>query len=113
MPIISVDYGILEKIRAVLVIRGDFGWDDVGSWTALERIDPLKKENGSIERARGAFLDTRNNIIITPYRVVAALGVSNLIVVDDGHNLLICSKDRAQDIKKLLLSLQEAGFDSF
>ncbi|MFZ5652177.1 MAG: mannose-1-phosphate guanylyltransferase [Bacillota bacterium] len=110
-PKISVDYGILERARDILVIRGDFGWDDVGSWTSLERIDRSKKEDGSIVRARGAFLDTSDNIIISPHRVVAAMGVSGLIVVDDGQNLLICSKDSAQEIKKLIFSLQKAGLE--
>jgi len=109
LPRLSVDYGILEKTRDILVIEGDFGWDDLGSWTSLERIEP--SVNGNVVRAKGVFLDTRSNVIISPHRVVAAMGISNLIVVDDGQNLFICSKDRAQDIKKLLSRLQLEGYE--
>lgn len=109
LPHLSVDYGILEKTRNILVIEGDFGWDDLGSWTSLERIEP--SNDGNVMRARGVFLDARSNVIISPHRVVAAMGISNLIVVDDGHNLLICSKDRAQDIKKLISQLQQEGYE--
>lgn len=110
LPKISVDYGILEKINNILVIRSNFGWDDVGSWTALKRIDPAVSGEGNVIRAKGTFLNTKNSIIISPHRIVAAMGISDIILVDDGRNLLICGKEQSQEIKRLIQSLHEAGF---
>lgn len=111
LPNHSIDYGILEKVKDILVIEGAFGWDDVGSWTALERLHPLIKENGNVIKARGVFLDTQNTTIVSQHRVVATMGVMNLIIVDDGHHLLICDKNHVQKIKKLTDSLKRDGFE--
>lgn len=112
LPSISIDYGILEKTNNILVIEGDFGWDDVGSWTALERICHLRKNNSNIIKARGVFLDTQNTTIISLHGIVATLGISDLIIVDDGQNLLICDKKHVPGIKKLIESLKKGGFDN-
>ncbi|MGE5372289.1 MAG: mannose-1-phosphate guanylyltransferase [Solirubrobacterales bacterium] len=109
LPKISIDYGIMEKAGEVLVFQGEFGWDDVGSWTALERYADAD-ENGNVLRGRGVCLDTRNSLIQTEDRVVATLGVEDLIVVDHGNSLLVCHKGRAQDIKQLVHGLAEAGY---
>lgn len=111
LPKISVDYGILERINEILVIRGDFGWDDIGSWPALQRVYPSLGGDANVIQARGVFLNTRNSIIISPHRVVASMGISDLVVVDDGQNLLICGKNQAQEMKRLLQTLQEEGFE--
>ena len=111
LPKISVDYGILEKVEYIPVIRGDFGWDDVGSWPALHRVSPSLCGEGNVIQARGVFLNTRDSIIVSPRRVVAAMGISGLVVVEDGQNLLICGKNEAQDMKRLLQALQEEGFE--
>ncbi|MQL53478.1 NTP transferase domain-containing protein [Desulfofundulus thermobenzoicus] len=110
LPKVSIDYGVMEKAANVLVLPGDFGWDDVGSWPALERCREAE-ENGNIIEARGVFLETRNSIIHAPGRLVATLGVEDLVVVDDGECLLVCHKDRAQELKRLTAALQEAGLD--
>lgn len=108
LPKISVDYGIMERAGNVLVMPGDFGWDDVGSWTALERHREKDAMNNVLE-ARGVFLDTRN-CLVSSSRTVATLGVENLIIVDNGESLLVCSKDRAQEIKRVVRALKEAGY---
>ncbi|MBE3587631.1 MAG: hypothetical protein IMW93_03565 [Thermoanaerobacteraceae bacterium] len=82
----------------------------MGSWPALERCREAE-ENGNIIEARGVFLETRNSIIHAPGRLVATLGVEDLVVVDDGECLLVCHKDRAQELKRLTAALQEAGLD--
>lgn len=110
LPKISVDYGILERAEKVLVMRGDFGWDDIGSWTALERYAE-KDEQGNVIEGRGVFLDTSDTFIYSPGKTVAAIGVENLIVVNDRDSLLVCRKDRAQEIKKIVQALKDKGLN--
>jgi mannose-1-phosphate guanylyltransferase len=107
---ISVDYGIMEKCDQVLVIPATFGWDDVGSWTSLGRYHEADQQ-GNVLETQGVFLDTRDCLVYAPHRVVATLGVDNLIIVDDGNSLLICQKDRDQEIKKVVEALRQAGHD--
>ena len=92
-----------------MVLPGDFGWDDVGSWPALEGY----RENdgcGNVLEGRGVLMDTRNTLVYAPHKVVATLGVENLIIADAGDSLLVCHKERAQEIKRLLAELRAAGF---
>ena len=110
LPSISVDYGILEKADNVLVIRGDFGWDDIGSWVALERY-AKKDERGNVIEGRGVLLDTSDTFIYSPGKTVGVIGVESLIVVNDRDNILVCRKDRAQEIKKVVQALKEKGLN--
>ncbi|MDD3272276.1 MAG: mannose-1-phosphate guanylyltransferase, partial [Syntrophomonadaceae bacterium] len=91
LPRISIDYGIMEKCDEVLVIPATFGWDDVGSWTALARYGKADQQ-GNVVKARGVFLDTNDCLVYAPDRVVATLGVKDLLIVDEGDSLLICQK---------------------
>lgn len=110
LPKISVDYGILEKAEKVLVMQGDFGWDDIGSWTALERYAE-KDEQGNAIEGRGVFLDTSDTFIYSPGKTVGVIGVESLIVVNDHDSFLVCHKDRAQEIKNVVHALREQGMD--
>lgn len=108
LPKISVDYGILEKADRMLVMPGDFGWDDIGSWTALERYSG-KDENGNSLEGDGVLIDTRDTYVYSPGKTVALIGVENLIVVNDRDTLLICHRDRAQEIKRAVRALRDKG----
>jgi len=110
LPKISVDYGILEKAEKVLVMRGDFGWDDIGTWTALERYAE-KDERGNVMEGRGVLLDTSDTFIYSPGKTVGVIGVESLIVVNDRDNILVCRKERAQEIKKVVQALKDKGLD--
>ncbi len=110
LPKISVDYGILEKAEKVLVMRGNFGWDDIGSWAALERYAE-KDERGNVIEGRGVLLDTNNTFIYSPDKTVGVIGVESLIVVNDRDSFLVCHKDRAQEVKKIVHALKEQGLD--
>lgn len=111
LPRVSVDYGILERAENVLVMRGDFGWDDIGSWRALERYSD-KDSNGNILEGKGVILDTKNTYVYSHDKTVAVLGVENLIVVNDNDSLLICHRSRAQEIKKVVQALRNKGLDN-
>jgi mannose-1-phosphate guanylyltransferase len=109
---LSVDFGILEKARNVVVIPSDFGWNDVGSWTALDSI--LKKSPyGNIAEARHVSIDTTNTIVYSPRKLIATIGIKDLIIVETEDALLVCHKERAQDVKKLVDKLKLDGLEEY
>jgi len=100
-PRISLDYGILEKAEGVLVIPAEFRWDDVGTWAALERVYQLDEYgNAVIGRHRG--IDTRNCVIHAQDHLITTIGISHLVIVQTDGKLLICPKERCQDVKELV-----------
>lgn len=103
---ISIDYGIMEKAKNVYVVPGDFGWDDVGSWTSIERLYE-KDENGNVIKGNVVSVDTKKCIITGSDKLIATLGIEDVIVVDTEDALLICSKDKAQNVKEILKELKE------
>jgi len=105
MTATSIDYGVLEKSKIVDTFPLDCGWDDLGSWTALENLkDELKIQNdcGVLSAGETVGIESNNLIIDAPGKVVATLGVDNLIVVSHGDTIMIVDRSRAQDIKKLV-----------
>jgi mannose-1-phosphate guanylyltransferase len=105
MPDQSIDYGIMEKVKQIYVIPCIFGWDDVGSWTALERISDLD-ENGNVINGNILNLDTKRCIIESNGKLIATLGIEDLIIVDTEDVTLICSKDKAQEVRSLIKELR-------
>jgi mannose-1-phosphate guanylyltransferase len=100
---ISIDYGVMEKAENVLLVKGDFGWSDMGSWDAL--WDVLEKdEHGNAAHVRGRFVgvDSRNSLIHSPRKLVALVGVEDLIVVETEDSLLVCKRGCSQDVKKVV-----------
>ncbi|MFD3259450.1 mannose-1-phosphate guanylyltransferase [Paenibacillus lentus] len=112
MPDQSIDYGIMEKVNDIFVIPCIFGWDDVGSWTALERINDLD-ENGNVIKGNILNLDTKRCIIESNGKLIATLGIEDLIIVDTEDVTLICSKDKAQEVKLLLKELRMQKLEQY
>lgn len=112
LPSISIDFGIMERSEDVLVIPGDFGWNDVGSWDALGTIFPTD-ENGNIVKARHISINTKNSIIYSGNRLVATIGLDNLIIADTEDALLICPKDRAQEVKGIVELIKKNGLEEY
>jgi mannose-1-phosphate guanylyltransferase len=114
---ISVDYAILEKAASadenstteshkVFVIAAEIGWSDIGSWDAVYEL--LAKHAGeNILAGPGQTLDAEGNFVWSPGKFVAAVGVHNLVVVETPDALLICPRDRAQDVSKIVKSLEQ------
>lgn len=105
---ISIDYAVMEKARNVVMARGTFAWDDVGSWPALENHFNADSE-GNINLGRVALHDAKNNIVYSKDRLTALVGVADLIVVQADGVTLVCPKDRAQDVKPLLNKMRATG----
>lgn len=105
LPSISIDYGIMEKAENIYTIPGTFGWDDVGSWLALERI---KKSNefGNIVDGNIVTINTSNCIIQGTEKLIATVGLRDLVIVDTKDATLICDRDHTADIKKVLENLK-------
>ncbi len=105
LPSISIDYGIMEKAENIYTIPGAFGWDDVGSWLALDRI---KKSNeyGNIVNGNIVTIDTKNCIIQGTDKLIATVGLKDLVIVDTEDATLICDREHTADIKKVIENLK-------
>lgn len=109
---VSIDYGIMEKASGVYVLPGNFGWDDVGTWTALDRVLNLD-ELGNLFNGSVVSIDTRGCIIEGKTKLIAAIGVEDLVVIDTDDVMFICKKEKAQDIKKLLEKMRAEGLQQY
>ncbi len=100
---ISVDFGIMEKADNIEVIPVDFGWNDIGSYPALDEVFD-KNENDTIDKnGRVREYNSKNNIVIgTGNKEIALLGVEDMVVVETESQILICKKAEAQNIKKII-----------
>lgn len=105
---ISVDYAIMEKADNIIMARGGFAWDDVGSWPALGNHVPVDDEENVVV-GDGEAVDSRGNIVFSRDRLTALVGVEDLIVVQAEGVTLVCHKDRAQDVKRMVQRLREQG----
>jgi mannose-1-phosphate guanylyltransferase len=109
---ISVDYAILERAtRAavepqVYVIPTQVGWSDIGSWEAVYELQ-AKISGENIYRNAGHFIESSGNFVSSPGKFIAAIGVNNLVIVETPDALLICQRDRAQDVGKIVKWLEE------
>jgi mannose-1-phosphate guanylyltransferase len=108
IPDISVDYAIMEKVPDVVAVPVDFGWRDIGDWAALWEMME-RDEKGNAFDGDHVELDTHDSLLLAPRKLVAAIGVRDLVVVDTEDVLLIMRRDRAQDVKKVLDRLKEMG----
>ncbi len=108
-PSISIDYGVMEKSQRIVVVPADFGWSDVGSFAALPEVRPTD-HLGNVAEGDALVIDGRNNVVIaTGGRPVAVVGMEGVVVIDAGDAILVCRKDRAQDVRKAVDELARRG----
>ena len=105
---ISIDYGIMEKTDNVYVVPGEFGWNDVGSFDMLGVLHDAD-ENGNIKIGDQINVDTKNCITYSSGRLVATIGLENVVVIETGDAILVCDKNKVQDVKKVVEQLKAAG----
>ncbi len=101
LPSVSIDHAVMEKADHVFVVPADIDWDDVGSWTALERYLP-KDASGNVVTIPHVGIDTENCIIAGEGGLAATLGVKDLLIVRCGDVVLVADKSRDQEVKELL-----------
>lgn len=113
LPSVSIDYGVMEKTEPVMTVRGDFGWNDVGSWSAL--ADYLDADNdGNFTLGKAVTHDAHNNILVAdPGRIVAVAGVSDMVIVQSGDAVLVLPRERAQDVRALVDRLRSSKLDKY
>jgi mannose-1-phosphate guanylyltransferase len=105
---VSVDYAVMEKADNIVMARGSFRWDDVGSWPALENHFEKDEEDNLLLGVCKA-LDSTGNLVVSNERLTALIGVKDLVVVQAGEATLVCAKNRAQDVKKMVQLLAASG----
>ena len=105
LPKISIDYAVMEKATNILVSRGAFGWDDVGTWTSTDRHLATDARR-NVAKGEVALLDVTGSVAIAEGAQIAALGVKDLVIVTTPNAVLVAAKDRVQDLKKLLAQMK-------
>ena len=105
---ISLDYAVMEHTDKGAVVAADMGWSDVGSWSALWEISERDRD-GNVLTGDAVVLDAHNCYVRGDGNLVAAIGVEDLVVVATDDVVLVVPRDRAQDVKKIVHSLEKAG----
>lgn len=114
MAKLSIDYAIMEHAQNIAVIPVDIGWSDVGSWASLYEVLTGDLE-GNVQRGEHEDtlrIDTRNTLVVSD-RMVVTIGISDLIIVDTDDALLVCHKDRSQDVREVVEHLRAAGHEAY
>lgn len=108
LPRDTIDYGVLERSEQVLVVPAAIGWSDVGTWSALGEVLASGQDHANVALADGELLavDTRNTLVCAPGKLVATIGVDDLVIVDSDTALLVCHKDRAGEVKRIVEQLE-------
>ncbi|MCX7927098.1 MAG: mannose-1-phosphate guanylyltransferase/mannose-6-phosphate isomerase [Candidatus Omnitrophica bacterium] len=110
---ISFDYGILEKTADVIVlVAEDLGWSDLGSWQSWDEILP-KDKKGNFFKADVINIDSKNTTVFGQGRLIAAIGLDNVIIVDTADATLITKKDRSEEVKKIVDTLKKQGRNEY
>jgi mannose-1-phosphate guanylyltransferase len=109
---ISIDYGVMEHAPEVAVVRGDFGWSDVGSWDEVWRLLPQDK-NGVAIRGNVTAVNSKNALVLAKDRLIALVGVKDLIVVDAGDAILVCPREHSQEVRALVDAMEKSGQKKF
>ncbi|KXB30118.1 mannose-1-phosphate guanylyltransferase [Dechloromonas denitrificans] len=112
VPDISVDYAIMERSSKVAVVPADIGWSDIGSWNAIRDLAvPDADSNRAVGDA--IFVDTRNTYVQSEDRLVAAVGIDNLMIIDTPDALLVAHPDKAQEVKQVVARLKQRDHDAY
>jgi mannose-1-phosphate guanylyltransferase len=109
-PAVSIDYGVMEKAHDVVVVRGDFYWNDVGSWESIREVFS-KDEDGNVLVGDHIIVDGSENTVFSPDRLVGVVGLENIVVVDSGDAILVARRDRVQEVREIVKTLKRDGKD--
>lgn len=112
VPDISIDYALMEKSSNVAVVSCDIGWSDIGSWNSIHTLTQAD-EHGNRVVGEALLHDVSNCYIQSNKRIVGAVGVENLIIVDTTDALLVAHNERTQDVKQIVQQLKQIGHEAF
>lgn len=105
---VSIDQGVMERSSRAAMIPVEFRWSDVGNWSSLEEV-AARDRSGNVVSGKVVDLDSRNSILYADQRLIATIGLSDMVVVDTHDATLVCPKARAQDVKKVVEILKKQG----
>ena len=109
---VSIDYGVMEKTPNVLIVTGDFGWNDLGSWDALAELAP-KDERGNVLRGTVVAVDTNNALVLGRGKLIALVGVEDIVVVEQDDAILVLKRGKSQDVRKVVDHLEHNDLKRF
>jgi mannose-1-phosphate guanylyltransferase len=113
LPSVSIDHGVMEKTSGVVCVRGELGWDDVGSWAALPAVRGADADGNTVLGDAIVVDGTGNVVAADPDRVVVLVGVSDLVVIQSGDAVLVVPRERAQDVRLAVDALAARGQGRF
>lgn len=109
---ISIDYAVMEKAKNIAVIPGDFDWSDIGAWKAVAEAIPADEAGNTSNNCQTIVIDSRNTHIETKDRLVAVIGLDNLLVIDTPDALLVADKSKSQEVKEVVKRLKASGHEA-
>lgn len=107
---ISIDFGVMEHTKSVSVIPVDIDWNDVGNFKSLEDIFPKDKDSNVVRASHFEQIDSEGNIVINKEddKIIATIGLENIVIVNTKDALLVCHKDKSQEVKKILNKIESS-----
>jgi mannose-1-phosphate guanylyltransferase / mannose-6-phosphate isomerase len=112
VPDISIDYAVMERSANVAVVPADFGWSDIGSWKAVSDLI-VPDADGNRAAGEAIFVDSKNTFVQSEDRLVAVVGIDNLMIIDTADALLVAHPDSAQDVKKVVVQLKKQNHEAY
>jgi mannose-1-phosphate guanylyltransferase len=109
---VSIDYGVMEKAKDVLVIPGDFGWSDLGSWDSLWEVS-RKDESRNVVRGRLIGVNASGLLVYSPKKLVSVVDVQDILVVETDDALLICRRGSSQEVRRIVEKIEQEGLKEY
>lgn len=113
LPSQSIDYGVMEKASNIAVVPGDFGWSDVGSFAAIPEVRAQDSRGNVVSGKNALAIDCDGSVVLARDRVLAVVGMRDVVVVDAGDALLVVPKDKSQDVRKAVDALKSRKLEKF
>ena len=110
---ISIDYGVMENANAVCVIKADFQWNDLGSWEAVHNISPKDKNGNVVDSKKSVVINSQNNYFYSSKKLIAAVDVEDLVLVEMDDAILICKRENSQNVKLIVDQLERKDLDEY
>jgi mannose-1-phosphate guanylyltransferase/mannose-6-phosphate isomerase len=112
LPDISIDYAVMERSSSVAVVPATFDWSDIGSWGALSQLIPADAQQNRVQ-GEAILIETHNTVVLGETRLVATVGLDNLIIVDTADAVLVAHADRAQEVRQVAKRLKAQRHDAY
>jgi mannose-1-phosphate guanylyltransferase / mannose-6-phosphate isomerase len=109
---ISIDYAVMEKAKNIAVVPGDFGWSDMGAWSAVADALPTDANGNNSNNCHPILIDSRNTYVDSKDRLVAVIGLDNVLVIDTPDALLVADRSKSQEVRQVVSQLKASGHEA-